>query len=162
MHDRQYTRIDYVRKYLDDMLKSCPDKEVGRNGFVHLYGVGQACALIALYRGHDRNYAELAEVAGMLHDFAKYQEDAEENHAEKSSVQARELLIATNQFTAEEIELICQAISRHSDKKQVHTEFDEILKDADEMQHWLRNPAEEYFFRKERSQNIVKEFGLLK
>ena len=92
MHDRQYTRIDHVRKHLDNMLKNCADKEVSRNGYVHLYGVGQACALIALYRGHDRNYAELAEVAGMLHDYAKYKDNAEENHAEKSSVEARQVL----------------------------------------------------------------------
>lgn len=162
MHDRQYTRIDHVRKHLDAMLKNCADKEVSRNGYVHLYGVGQACALIALYRGHDRNYAELAEVAGMLHDYAKYKDNVEENHAEKSSVEARQVLLNTNQFTAEEIDIICQAICRHSNKKQVDTEFDEILKDADEMQHWLRNPAEEYFFRKERAQKIVEEFGLLK
>ena len=98
----------------------------------------------------------------MLHDYAKYKDNAEENHAEKSSVEARQVLLNTNQFTPEEIEMVCQAICRHSNKKQVDTEFDEILKDADEMQHWLRNPAEEYFFRKERAQKIVEEFGLLK
>ena len=43
----------------------------------------------------------------------------------------------------------------------MHTEFDEILKDADDMQHWLRNPVEEYFFAKERAQKVAKEFGLL-
>lgn len=133
MIDRQYTRIDYVRQYLDEMLKNCADKETGRNGYVHLYGVGQACALIALFRGH----------------------------AEKSSGQARRILADTRAFTEEEIEMVCQAIGRHSNKKQVDGEFDEILKDADEMQHWLRNPAEEYFFHKERTQKIAKELGLI-
>lgn len=161
MHERQYTRIDYVRNLLDEMLKNCEDKETARNGFVHLYGVGQACAMIALHRGHDRKYAELAEVAGMLHDYSTYKEGVRDNHAEKSSVEAEQLLLKTEQFTAEEIAMICQAIHRHSDKKQVHTEFDEILKDADDMQHWLRNPVEEYFFAKERAQKVAKEFGLM-
>jgi len=39
MHKRQYTRINYVRNLLDEMLKNCEDKETARNGFVHLYGV---------------------------------------------------------------------------------------------------------------------------
>ena len=82
--ERQLTRIDYVRQHLDRMLKSHKDPETSRNGYVHLYGVGQACALIALSRGHNRQYAELAEIAGMLHDYSKYYECIEEKHAEKS------------------------------------------------------------------------------
>lgn len=63
---------------------------------MHLYGVGQACALIALHRGHDRKYAELAEIAGMLHDYSKYKDDEEENHGERSSVEARSILTEIN------------------------------------------------------------------
>lgn len=159
--DRQYTRIDYVRQHVDTMLKQCEDSEMARNGYVHLYGVGQACALIALHRGHDRNYAELAEIAGMLHDYTKYKDGQEEDHARKSSVEAEKILVAIRPFDKDEIEMICQAIAKHSEKKKVHEEFDEILKDADEMQHWLRNPVEEYFFAKERTQKIAKEFGLI-
>ena len=40
--------------------------------------------------------------------------------------------------------------------------FDEIVKDGDEMQHWLRNPIEEYFFNKERNQKLAKEFELIR
>lgn len=159
--ERQYTRIDGIRRYVDGMLKNCDDKEISRNGYVHLYGVGQACALLALRRGYDRNYAELAEIAGMLHDFSKYKENAEENHAEKSSREAERILLSTGQFTRDETEMICSAIRKHSNKRQIDAAFDEILKDADEMQHWLRNPVEEYFFQKERTQNIAREFGLL-
>ncbi|MBP3611064.1 MAG: HD domain-containing protein [Lachnospiraceae bacterium] len=162
MHERQLTRIDSVRKQLDEMLKQCEDKETSRNGYVHLYGVGQACALIALHRGHDRKYAELAEIAGMLHDYSTYKDGTRENHAEKSSIEAERILRSIPQFTPEEISIVCQAISKHSDKEQVHTEFDEILKDADDMQHWLRNPVEEYFFQKERAQKVAREFGLMR
>lgn len=160
MFDRQLTRIDTVRRHVDDMLKACEDKEVARCGFVHLYGVGQACALIALRRGHDRAYAELAEIAGMLHDFATYEDNVREDHERRSSGRARDILAQTGEFTPEEIDMICQAISRHSDKKGVHGELDEILKDADVMQHWLRNPVEEYFFAQQRVQKLIQEFQL--
>lgn len=158
---RQYTRIDHVRQHLDEMLKCHEDKEISRNGFVHLYGVGQACALISLSRGHDREYAELAEIAGMLHDYTKYLDGIEEAHAEKSSIEAEKILTSIGRFTDGEIKTVVQAIRRHSNKSNVDEEFDEILKDADEMQHWLRNPVEEYFFSKERTQKIAAEFGLI-
>ena len=80
--ERQYTRIDLVRKVLDDDLKQIKDEEIKRCAYVHLYGVGQAAAFLSMKRGYDRNTAELAEVAGMLHDYAKYVYDEEENHAE--------------------------------------------------------------------------------
>lgn len=162
MEDRKYTRIDQVRRYLDDMLKACPDKEVGRCGFVHLYGVGQACALLALRRGHDRTYAELAEIAGMLHDYAKYmdRDNAENEHEKKSGIAAEQILIQAGCFTQQEIAMVCTAISRHGLKKQTDGELDEILKDADVLQHWLRNPTEEYFFHKNRIPELIEELGL--
>lgn len=160
MFERQLTRIDTVRRYVDEMLKACEDSEVARCGYVHLYGVGQACALIALRRGHDRAYAELAEIAGMLHDYSTYQDNMREDHARRSSDRARAILTQTGEFTPKETDMICQAIRRHSDKEQIHEEMDEILKDADVMQHWLRNPTEEFFFDNVRVRGLIKEFQL--
>ncbi len=160
MYDRQYTRIDAVRGIVDDMLNHISDVEVKRCGFVHLYGVGQACALIALRRGFGRSGAELAEIAGMLHDWAKYKYNAEENHAQAGSEEVRPLLAGTGRFSEQEISDICHAIRVHSMKKEVHSAFDEILKDADEMQHCLRNPVEDYFFEKSRMQKLIDEFSL--
>lgn len=56
----------------------------------------------------------------------------------------RYLLAPMALFTEDEIDLIYQAIYRHSNKQQVDTAFDESIKDADEMQHYFRNPVEEY------------------
>lgn len=164
MYERQYTRVDTIAKYVDQMLKECAesgDWEGSRCGYVHLYGVGQAAGLIALKRGHDRQYAELAVIAGMLHDYETYHSKERTNHAHKSSITARAILENAGNFTENEIQMICQAIYCHSDKELIGTEFDEILKDADEMQHWLRNPAEAYGFEKERTQKIIQEFGLI-
>lgn len=69
--ERQYTRIDAVRNVLDRDLKAIRDEEVKRCAYVHLYGVGQAAAFISMKRGYNRVTAELAEVAGMLHDYSK-------------------------------------------------------------------------------------------
>ena len=155
--EREYTRIDLVRKVLDDDLKQIKDEEIKRCAYVHLYGVGQAAAFLSMKRGYDRNTAELAEVAGMLHDYAKYVYDEEEKHAEKSSECVREILTKISEFSNEEVNLICKAIFLHSNKKEIDDAFDEILKDADEMQHYFRNPMEDYFYQKERTQKLFKE-----
>lgn len=159
-----YTRIDIIRKYLDEMLKENEDFGKARNGFVHLYGVGQLAALIAVKRGHSREIAELAEIAGMLHDYYKYQPENTgkdmKDHAHQSEPVVRNILEETKAFTQEEIDMICQAIYNHSEKSVIGTDFDEILKDADGFQHWLRNPLEDYFYNKERVQKLVEEFGL--
>lgn len=158
--NRQYTRIDSVREILDKALKAIPDEETKRCAYVHLYGVGQAAALISMKRGYDRKTAELAETAGMLHDYAKYVDGIEENHAEKSAVCAKEILKTIPEFSEKDITCVCGAIYSHSRKAEKGTPFDEILKDADEMQHYFRNPAEDYFFQKERTQNLLHELGI--
>lgn len=158
--NREYTRLDKVRNILDNAIKQISDEEVKRCAYVHLYGVGQAAAFIAMKRGYDRVTAELAEVAGMLHDYAKYICDTDEKHAEESAIYAREILADIGVFSDEEMELIFSAIHNHSRKKEVGNYFDEIIKDADEMQHYFRNPVEEYFFQKERTQKLLKEMGI--
>lgn len=157
--ERQYTRIDRVRNLLDDALKAIPDEEVKRCAYVHLYGVGLAAALLAMKRGFDRTLAELAEIAGMIHDYTKYVCNEDENHAHSSAQYAKTLLEKSDVFSAEEIDLIYRAIYYHSDKKEIHTPFDEVLKDADAFQHALRNPTEDYFFQKSRFQAVQKELG---
>lgn len=158
--ERQYTRIDFVRQALDKDLKEITNEEIKRCAYVHLYGVGQAAALIAMKRGFSRMHAELAEIAGMLHDYTKYVYNEEENHAEKSALCARKILDNIPQFSAEEIDLIYNAIINHSNKKEKDTPFDEILKDADEMQHYFRNPMEDYFLQKDRTQKLMKELEI--
>ena len=93
----------------------------------------------------------------MLHDYAKYVYDEEENHAEKSSKCAKEILSKILEFSNEEVNQICKAIFLHSNKSEIDEAFDEILKDADEMQHYFRNPMEDYFYQKERTQKLFKE-----
>ena len=101
--DRQYTKVDIVRSILDDDIKKIKDEEQKRCAYVHLYGVGQAAAFLAMKRGFGREFAELAEIAGMLHDYSKYVLNEDAYHAEKSSQYAREIMEKGKVFDVEEI-----------------------------------------------------------
>ena len=53
-------RIEQVRAAVDEILLNMTDSEERRCAYVHLYGVAQACALLAMKR---KENAELAITA---------------------------------------------------------------------------------------------------
>ena len=131
-------RLEQVRQRVDDILRSQPDLEERRCGFVHLYGVSQACALLALKRGLD---VQLCAVAGMLHDIATYKTGNPTGHDRLGALEAERLLLELGSFTEKEMADICRAIARHRAKGEIDAPFDELLKDADVLQHSLYNPG---------------------
>ncbi|GFP75442.1 HD domain-containing protein [Clostridium fungisolvens] len=152
-------RIERLRKYIDEILLNMKDTEERRCAYLHLYGVSQACAMIALKRNQN---VELATMAGMLHDLHSYKTMNTENHAEKGAVLARQILEELSLTTEDETDLICSAILNHSSKAITHSSFDEVLKDADVLQHCLYNtlfPVMEH--EKCRYQKLLTEFGIL-
>lgn len=152
-------RIEILRKYIDEILLNMEDSQERRCGYLHLYGVSQACAIIALKRNQD---IELATMAGMLHDLHSYKTMNTENHAEHGAVLARQILEKLSLTTDSETDLICSAIRNHSSKATIHSAFDEILKDADVLQHCLYNPLFPVMeHEKCRFQNLLSEFGIL-
>ncbi|MFZ1988786.1 MAG: HD domain-containing protein [Alphaproteobacteria bacterium] len=130
--------LEQLRQAVDAILLRQADTQTRRNGFVHLYGVAGWCALLALRRGLD---AQLAAAAGMLHDISAYQTGDMTDHTRRSSDLARQMLAATPAFTPPQVQQICDAILRHDEKLTTHQPLDEVLKDADLMQHYLYNPA---------------------
>jgi uncharacterized protein len=132
----EFDRTERVRQVVDEVLRGQEDLEERRAGFIHLYGVAQSCALLALVRGLD---AELGTVAGMLHDLATYQTRDPTDHGRRSAVLAREILSDLGCFTGDEIATIGVAVARHRIKDQVHGAYDELLKDADVLAHTLYN-----------------------
>lgn len=152
-------RIEKVREYVDTVLLRIPDAFERRCAYIHLYGVAQACALIALKRGED---AELAAISGMLHDIYTYSTMDSKGHAQKGAVMAREILASLQCFAGDEVDTICSAIHHHSSKAGKFSAFEEELIDADVIQHCLYNPlfalAEH---EKQRYDNLKSEFGLL-
>ena len=151
-------RIERVRTIVDEILLNMTDVEERRCAYLHLYGVAQACAMLALKR---KENVELAIIAGMLHDIYSYANMDSNSHAHKGAEMSRDILNTLNIFNEDEKDLICEAIRNHSDKSMVHGWLDEILKDADVMQHVLYNPL---FNIKEHEQKrfsfLMKEFDI--
>lgn len=77
----------------------------------------------------------------MLHDIATHETGDPKDHARRGSARARELLEETGSFSVEEVSAISDAIAVHSDKESIHGPMDELLKDADVLQHFLYNPV---------------------
>ena len=151
-------RIEKVREVVDKILLHMTDNEERRCAYLHLYGVSQACALLALKR---KENVELATIAGMLHDIYSYANMNPLDHAHKGAEMAREILDSLQIFSEEEQDLICTAIYYHSDKAEVHGWLDEILKDADVMQHVLYNPMLVDERKELKRYSLIKnEFGL--
>ena len=151
-------RLEVVRSQADSALTAVRDDEERRCAVVHLYGVSQGCALLALRRGEN---AELAAVAGMLHDLSAYTTGIRADHAAHGAILAAQLLRDTALFTEKEITCICEAIAHHSDKTDTHASFDEVLKDADVLQHALYAPCAAVT-EKERARfdRIMRELGV--
>jgi len=152
------SRIEVLRKYIDEVLVNMTDVVERRSAYVHLYGVAQSCSLIALKRGEN---VELAVMAGMLHDIYSYAKMDTVDHAHKGAVLAREILESLQITNSVETEMICNAIYTHSEKESVHSDFNEVLKDADLFQSWLYNPF--VFIRKtknDRLNKLIADFGI--
>ena len=151
-------RIEKVRQIVDEILLNMPDHEERRCGYLHLYGVAQACALLSIKRGEN---SELAVISGMLHDIYTYAKMDPKDHAHKGSLMAREILDSLELFSDNEKDLICSAIYHHSDKGNIHGPLDEILKDADVMQHVLYNPLFEIKQHEQKRFDAIKAALLL-
>jgi predicted hydrolase (HD superfamily) len=151
-------RIEILRKCIDEILLSMIDVEERRCAYLHLYGVAQSCALIALKRGEN---AELATMAGMLHDIYSYAKMDTKDHAHKGAILAREILKSLKITNDVETKMICDAIYTHSEKEVVHPNFNEVLIDADVFQHCLYNPMFEIMsHEKSRYEKLKFEFGI--
>lgn len=151
-------RIELLRKYVDKILLDITDIEERRCAYLHLYGVAQFCTLIALKRGEN---AELATMAGMLHDIYSYAKMDTKDHAHKGAILAREILTSLRITNVDETKMICDAIYAHSEKGVVHSDFSEVLIDADVFQHCLYNPTFEIkAHENNRYQKLKLEFGI--
>ena len=130
-------RIREIEERVDAMLEGITAEKWKREGYVHLHGVAQFCALLAMHRGEN---AELAAIAGLLHDIKSYRTLDYEDHAHLGAKMAYEVLQETELFSGEEMERICTAIFHHSEKELQHDGLTEVLIDADVMQHSLSRP----------------------
>lgn len=151
------SRIKELQKRVFLVLdESIQDSEKRAKAVAHLHGVALAAAILAKRRGED---AELATMAGLLHDLFAYKSGSYSDHAHLGAEYARTVLEGLT--TAEETEIICSAIWHHDSKADTDTPMDEILKDADVIDHSLTDPTKEVKeHEKERYSLLVQEMGL--
>jgi Predicted HD superfamily hydrolase len=151
-------RLEKIREMVNGILIKNSNIDERHCGFVHLYGVSSFSSMLALKRGLN---SELCAVAGMLHDIATYKTGNSVEHAKLGSIEARKILNEANCFSEEEINIICTSIYNHSDKNKVDNIYDEVLKDADVLQHYLYNTNLKVFEKdKNRLGILLKEVGI--
>lgn len=151
-------RLEKIREIINDILIKNSNIDERYSGFVHLYGVSSFSGMLALKRGLN---SELCAVAGMLHDIASYKTGNSFEHAKLGSIEARKILSEAKSFSEDEINIICTAIYNHSDKDKIDGIYDEVLKDADVLQHYLYNTNLKIFEKDKNRLNILlKEIGI--
>ena len=97
----------------------------------------------------------------MLHDMHAYKSGSYDDHAHLGADLARDVLGKLNITTEEETDIICSAIYHHDDKLVVDSPMDELLKDADVIDHCFKDsskPVKEK--EQQRYDNLCKELGL--
>ena len=132
------SRIKDLQKQVHKVLEKIEDGDRRLKAVSHLRGVSLTAALLARKRGED---AELAAMAGLLHDLYAFRSGSYDDHARLGAEYARRLLDKLAMTTPEETDVICAAIGHHGDKGEVHGPMDEILKDADVIDHTLADPT---------------------
>ena len=150
-------RLESLRNEIDRLLEK-ENYEKLRMYISHMYGVARFCTLLAIKRAAN---IEIATTCGMLHDIYYMTGGSSDNHAMKGAEQAKSILKGMNQYSDDEIEIVTTAILRHSDKRNIHAQYDELLKDADVMDHCFYNadfPVAEWEM--ERYNKLLNELGL--
>ena len=153
------SRVKDLQKYVHKVLKGMDDNQKRAAAVAHLHGVSLAAVMIAKKRGQN---AELAAMAGLLHDLYAYKSGSYDDHAHKGAELARTVLDELSITSAEETDIICSAIWHHDSKAQTDGVMDEILKDADVIHHSLGDPTKEVKEKElERYEKLSAEFGFV-
>jgi uncharacterized protein len=133
-------RFERLAEIVFEKLHSVNSRQLDL-AILHLYGVAILCSLIAMKRTLNN---EICKSAGILHDLWLFLNvpltpNEHQKHGVYGSIRAREILNSMGTYTNDEIDRICTMIYFHNDKNVVNGEYDEVLKDADALQHYLNN-----------------------
>ena len=152
------SRLKELRKYVDTELNKMEDADKRTSAIAHLYGVSLAATMIAKKRGTD---PEIASMAAMLHDLHAYKTGSYDDHAHKGADLARKILGELKLTDEAETDVICSAIYHHDDKLVTDDPMDEILKDADVIDHCLKDLSKPVKEKEQaRYDKLCAEFGL--
>ncbi len=152
------SRLKELRKYVDEELNKIEDADKRTSAIAHLYGVSLAATMIAKKRGLN---PEIAAMAAMLHDLYAYKSGSYDDHAHKGADLAREILEKLQLTDEAETEMICSAIYHHDDKLATDGPMDEVLKDADVIDHSLKDASKPVKEKEQaRYDKLCSEFGM--
>jgi uncharacterized protein len=150
--------LDALRNAVNAVLLSQANTALQTAGWVHLYAVSQAAALLAMKRSLN---ADVCAAAGLLHDIHTYRTAEEADHARHGSVEAGGILRGAGGWAEGDIAAISGMILHHSDKQAVDSPLDECLKDADVFAHWLNDMSKKFdAARKARLDKIMAELRI--
>ena len=154
-------RIEQLRDYIDDILLQKKDTQDRRCAYVHLYGVSLICGMLAKKRNAN---IELAIMTAMLHDLYSYMTEGEPLikdktiKAQKDAEVARDILDKLDITTADETNAICTAVCYRGTGE--HSEFGEILLDANLLQHVYYNPLLPVKYGKDKLAMLLSDFNI--
>ena len=152
------SRLKELRKIVDAEINKMEDPDKRISATAHLYGVSLAATMIAKKRGLD---PEIASMAAMLHDLHAYKSGSYDDHAHLGADLARQILTELALMDEAETEQICSAIYHHDDKLVVDSPMDEVLKDADVIDHCLKDSSKPVKEKEQaRFEALCAEFGL--
>lgn len=151
-------RISLVKDYVDSIIDNKVSDHERKDAYIHLYGVAEFCFILAGRRGLN---TEIAYITGLLHDVYAYFTGSYVCHGQSGADMVRVALRKMNAFTYDERMMITSAIFHHSDKEHIHDEYDELLKDADVMQHFIENSCSSVEYREAwRLNRILTELNI--
>ena len=152
------SRLKELRKYVDAELNKMEDADKQTSAIAHLYGVSLVATMIAKKRGMD---PEIASMAAMLHDLHAYKTGSYDDHAHKGADLAREILGELKLTDELETDIICSVIYHHDDKLVTDDPMDEVLKDADVIDHCLKDSSKSVKEKEQaRYDKLCAEFGM--
>ena len=152
------SRLKELRNYVDAEIDKMEDPDKRTSAIAHLYGVSLAATMIAKKRGLD---PEIASMAAMLHDLHAYNTGSYDDHAHKGADLARKILEELKLTDEKETDIICSAIYHHDDKLVVDSPMDELLKDADVIDHCLKDSSKAVKEKEQaRFDKLCAEFGM--
>lgn len=130
--------LDLVRAALATSLMAAAERGGGEipvsQDLFHIVGTVNLAVLLAEHRGVDR---DLAEAAMLLHDIGRLDTGSIAGHNLRSAEIAPAILSQAG-FTDEQIAQIRQAIATHSNKLETGNPLEELVRDADVLDGYLR------------------------
>lgn len=152
--DRIKTIENIMLEVLEKLTKKNNNFEEIIEEIAHMYGVASMCKILALRRNLN---SELAVIIGLMHDIGRTKlGDDGKNHSEKGAKESKDIIKELNMFDKDEIEIIYKSILKHSFKKEVGNEYQELIKDADVFEKFLRTPEDINKTEKQKRVNTVK------